>query len=446
MNLNIFNEFRHQVYACFESAADALFDLADALLTEPSARSLVELSLAPCFRRRWPSVYEALEDGRINQEQLRQVLTCAASGLQEQGQRMWIGVDASSIARPQSPTAADRSSLYVPNLPESEKPVTVGWKFSSVVVLPQVVSSATFVLSTQRIPTTHTDAQIAALQLEALVPLLMQRVVLVADRLYGSAAFVRLVAEVDCDKLLRVQRHRVLYRPAPPRTGKRGAPCKDGPRFVCKEATTHGPPDESWQGPGAQGHAVQVECWHHLHFRQARAIEVSVLRVTRAAAQETARDPRVSWFVWQGSQAVPLAEIADGYRRRYAQEHGYRLDKQALLWDQPRLRTPEQFERWSQLVGLVHHQLVLAQSMAEVERRPWESRHRRASLQQVRRAMPRILARLGTPALPPKPRGKSPGRAHGATVKAASRFKVVRKAKKVAAKSKTVLEKAQTTS
>jgi hypothetical protein len=40
MNLNTFNTFRHQVYACFESAADAL-------LTEASARSLVELSLSP---------------------------------------------------------------------------------------------------------------------------------------------------------------------------------------------------------------------------------------------------------------------------------------------------------------------------------------------------------------------------------------------------------------
>ncbi len=445
MNLNTFNEFRHQVYACFESAADALFEVADALLTEVSARSLIELSLSPCFRRRWPSLYEALEDGRINHEQLRSVLVQAAEELQE-GKRIWLGVDASSIARPQSPTAQDRSSLYVPNLPESDKPVTVGWKFSSVVVLPQVVSSATFVLSTQRIPTTQTDAQVAAAQLEALLPLFGQRVVLVGDRLYGSAAFVRLGAGLACDQLLRLQRHRVLYRPAPPRTGKRGAPCKDGTRFVCKDATTHGSADETWQGCDEQGHQVQVECWHHLHFRQAREIEVSVLRVTRAAARETARDPRVSWFVWHGSPSVPLDEIADGYRRRYAQEHGYRLDKQALLWDRPRLRTPEQFERWSQLVGLVHNQLVLAQAVVEVERRPWEHRQRRASLQQVRRAMLRIVARLGTPALPPKPRGKSPGRAQGATVKAASRFEVVRKVKKAATEAKTSSKKAKTTS
>lgn len=445
MNLNTFNEFRHQVYACFESAADALFELADALLTEASAQSVIELSLSPCFRRRWPSLYEALEDGRMQQDALLKVLVATASEWQ-QGQRLWLGVDASSIARPQSPTAQDRSCLYVPNLPESDTPVTVGWKFSSVVLLPLEVSAATFVLSTQRIPTTQTDASVAAAQLAALLPLFAQRVVLVADRLYSSAPFLRLSADLNCDQLLRLQQHRVLYRPAPPRTGKRGAPCKDGPRFVCKDASTHGPAEETWQGCDEQGHPVQVDCWHHLHVRQAREIEVSVLRVTRQAARETARDPRVSWFVWHGSPQVPLAEIADGYRRRYAQEHGYRLDKQALLWDRPRLRTPEQFERWSQLVGLVHNQLVLAQSLAEVERRPWESRSRRASLQQVRRAMPRILAELGTPALPPKPRGKSPGRARGATVKAASRFEVVRKAQKTAKKSKTASETAHTTS
>ncbi len=30
--------------------------------------------------------------------------------------------------------------------------------------------------------------------------------------------------------------------------------------------------------------------------------------------------------------------------RRFGQKHGYRFDKQALLWETPRLRTPEQFE------------------------------------------------------------------------------------------------------
>ena len=42
------------------------------------------------------------------------------------------------------------------------------------------------------------------------------------------------------------------------------------------------------------------------------------------------------------------------------QEHGYRFDKQSLMWEQVRLHTPEQFERWSHVVAIVHNHLILA--------------------------------------------------------------------------------------
>ncbi len=51
-----------------------------------------------------------------------------------------------------------------------------------------------------------------------------------------------------------------------------------------------------------------------------------------------ARDPKISWFVWQGERCAPLAQISPTYRLRYSHEHGYRFDKQELLWDVPRGR------------------------------------------------------------------------------------------------------------
>jgi len=65
--------------------------------------------------------------------------------------------------------------------------------------------------------------------------------------------------------------------------------------------------------------------------------------------------------------------------------------------------------------------------LAEAERRPWESRVRPATPRQVRRAMGRIIAQVGTPARKPQPRGKAPGRVPGTLVKRAERYAVVRK-------------------
>ncbi len=56
MNFNRLKHIRQQVYASFEQGADALFNLADALLSESQAQSLPELSLSPFFERQWPSV------------------------------------------------------------------------------------------------------------------------------------------------------------------------------------------------------------------------------------------------------------------------------------------------------------------------------------------------------------------------------------------------------
>ena len=152
-----------------------------------------------------------------------------------------------------------------------------------------------------------------------------------------------------------------------------------------------------------------------------------MIRVTRFGATDSQRDPRVSWFLWVGQAPAPLAQVWSLYKRRYSQEHGYRFQKQALLWDQPRLRTPEQFERWTRLLAAVLNQLVLARPLVQALRLPWESPKRPATPQQVRRAMPGILATLGTPAQAPKRRGKSPGRRLHAVVTPAPRYRVITK-------------------
>jgi hypothetical protein len=160
-------------------------------------------------------------------------------------------------------------------------------------------------------------------------------------------------------------------------------------------------------------------------------VDLTVIRVVRPHATHSERDPRESWFVWIGDPDADVVSIGLGYVLRFSQEHGYRFQKQALLWDQPRLRTPQQMERWTHLVAIAHNHLVLAKDLVEPVLRPWESRHRLATPQQVHRAMNKLLPSLGTPARCPQPRGKSPGRTKGTKIGKAKRFPVVKKTPKL---------------
>lgn len=427
MQLNTLEQCRHSLYTSFTAAPDALFEGCDALLSEPAARSFAALSLSPRWRRRWPSLYAAFDDGRIDRTRLRQTFA-GPVGVPAADQRLVLGVDATPLPRPESPTARDRTYQYVHNLPNCTAPVTVGWSFSAVVVWPQQSSSWTYGLDNLRVPSHQTAGQVGAEQLAAIVPALPVRARLTGDRYYGSAACVRATAEVVCDKLLRIPGNRVVYRPAPPRTGKRGAPQKDGTPFKCRDARTHGKPSARWQGRDEHGHLIEVTAWSGLHYKRCRHVSLTLLRVVRHGATGKKRDPRVSWFVWVGAALLPLAEVWPTYRRRYSQEHGFRFEKQDLLWLAPRLRTPEQMQRWTDVVAAARNQLYLARPHVEAQRYPWEARTRPATPRQVRRTMGVILAQLGTPARPPQPRGKSPGRRPGAKVTPALRYQVVYKA------------------
>jgi len=440
MNLNTLNEFRHAVYGCFKQAGDALFNTVDALSSETAAHSFPELSLSPLFQRRWPSLYEAFEDGKIDAEQLRQIFVQFAP-LPGSGKYVFLGVDTSHLYRREAETAVDRTLVPLPNLPECDHAVCPGWVISSIVLLPEAAGQGTFVLDTQRVASCGLATQVGATQVLAVVDLLVQRglrPVIIGDRWYACALFLARMAEVAASCLLRVKCNRVFYRPAPARQpGQRGPSRKDGARFQCSDERTHGEPDASWEGTDQSGKRVELHCWNQLHLRTARSVEVSVIQVIRHGASERRRDPRVSWFVWKGAEAAPLAEISPTYRLCYSHEHGFRLDKQVLLWDEPRLRTPEQTERWTHVLACAHNQLVLARPLVEGVYRPWEHRRSVLTLAQVRRAMPTFLTQLGTPARPPQPRGKAPGRSKGFHPKPVLRHLVIRKTSKKQKKRKT---------
>lgn len=64
MELTKLKEFRQAAYNYIGKARDATFELTDAVLLTRNAYCLADFSSSPAFRRRWHSIYEALQDCR----------------------------------------------------------------------------------------------------------------------------------------------------------------------------------------------------------------------------------------------------------------------------------------------------------------------------------------------------------------------------------------------
>lgn len=143
----------------------------------------------------------------------------------------------------------------------------------------------------------------------------------------------------------------------------------------------------------------------------------------------TARALKTLWLWWAGPGTPDLDLCWRTYIRRFDLEHTFRFCKQALGWTTPRVRTPEQADRWTWLVITAYTQLRLARPIATDTWLPWERQlpAHRLTPTRIRRGFPRLLPLLGTPASPPKPCGRSPGRPPGSRRAPAPRHPAIKK-------------------
>jgi hypothetical protein len=118
------------------------------------------------------------------------------------------------------------------------------------------------------------------------------------------------------------------------------------------------------------------------------------------------------------------------YVRRFDLEHTLRFCKQSRGGTTPRVRHPEQADRWTWLVVAAYSQLSLARSWIVDHRLPWERPREPGKLtpSRVRRALSALLPLVGTPARAPKPCGRSPGRPTGSRSGRATRYPALKKA------------------
>jgi hypothetical protein len=115
--------FRAELHACLTRRADALLDLADALLSAHGpVWSLPHLSLEPAHRRGWGSLYAALACGRIDADRLRNLL----AGHPLTGGQPIYAVDVTTWPRCDAECSPERGLYYHPSRHSAGQPIVAG--------------------------------------------------------------------------------------------------------------------------------------------------------------------------------------------------------------------------------------------------------------------------------------------------------------------------------
>jgi hypothetical protein len=125
--------------------------LTDALLcTDGPVKSLVGLMSAPEHRRGHGTMYDAVNQGRIDVQRLQTAV--AGLRLPRAGDgRLMLAVDVSAWLRPDAATSSDRLSCHVYGRGRSKDQFIPGWPYSFVAALEPGRTSWTAVLDAVRL-------------------------------------------------------------------------------------------------------------------------------------------------------------------------------------------------------------------------------------------------------------------------------------------------------
>ena len=426
--------FRQAVYNHgLTRARDAQFELVDALLLSLPIRSFPELSLSPAFRRRWPSVYAAIEGGEQDREWLESYLMqqVPAEGAQV------FSLDGTAWPHPAARTMADRQYVYSPTKVLNSRSLVVGHPYSVLAWAAERGSSWALAISVRRVPSQRTEIEIGVEQVQQLSRHRQAEMeeafhLVVADCKYGNHRFLGSVKDVPCGKLVRLRRDRVLCGEPGPYSG-RGRPRVHGKHFVFKEPETWGDAEEEVELEDVRWGKVRLRRWDKLHARQDATTPFSVILVE--AHLEREQSARPFWLGYlpppdQESEDQCLVDLWYWYQCRWPVEPSIRFRKQYLYWTLPCFQTPERCDRWTMLVTLAQWQLFLARELVRDQPLPWQPAQEKLTPERVLQGLGGLFRQIDTPTTPPQARGKSPGWPKGRSRARPERHRVIKKTKK----------------
>lgn len=429
---------RAALYDCFSARRDALFELGDALLTGGPVLAPVHLSLEATHRRGWGSLYAALTHGAVDACMLRELLSRHPL---DDTTRIYA-IDISVWPRCDAETSPERGYYYHPSRHSAGQPIVAGWAYQWVAQLGLTRDSWTAPMDVRRVHPTENPNGVAVAQMTDLVAHLPAGApvpLFVFDAGYDPLQLAQDLGDTRAALLVRLRRGRCFYADPAPYLGV-GRPRRHGRKFVCGEPATWPAPTADHDEVDNQYGAVRVRTWAGLHARPGQdrtrslrapkpVIPGTLILVEVSRLPGRTRKPQVLWLWWHGPTAPELPVVWRAYVRRFDLEHSFRFIKQVLNWTTPRVRHPEQADRWTWLVLIAYTELRLARPLVREQRLPWERAPANGALTpyRVRRPFSHLLPVLGTPAKPPQPCGRSPGRPEGRRSGPAPRHPVLKK-------------------
>lgn len=436
--------FRASAYAAFGRRRDALFELCDTLLATGPIASLPLLSVQPAHQRRWGSLYDALAVGQVSSRSLEQLL---ANYPLARGEPIYA-VDVSVWPRCDAETSPERALYYHASRHSAGQPIVAGWAYSWIAQVGFARESWTAPLRVRRLRPQENANAVAAEQIAAFVPQLQATDPLpwfLFDAGYDPVQLTQALGDTPAAILVRLRSGRCFYT-EPLEQPWTGRPRRHGHKFACDAPQTWLPPQDELTVEDPQYGTVRVRAWTGLHpkthgqhaQRDARGrrpiVRGTLLLVEVSRLPQQTRNPQALWLWWhtpQDRDSIPDLDRAwRAYVRRFDLEHTFRFFKQTLNWTLPRVRYPEQADRWTWLVLLAYTQLRLARPLVSDQPLPWQHRQPAGKLtpERVQRAFSTLLVRLPILASPPKPCGRSPGRPRGQRSGRAMRYPAITKA------------------
>jgi hypothetical protein len=413
-DINKLIEFRQAIYENgMQARKDALFDVLDALLSAGSVSSFAMLSQSETFQRKWPSLYAGIEDGQLDSTWLRRFL-----GQQVPSTGICIfPLDGSPWQRPRARTLEDRQYVYQASTDVNGGTVTIGYPYSLLEWCAQPHSSWSLPVDVRRVPSTKTAQEIGVEQIKSLAEVraacLEALDIVAVDGKYGNSGFLRAVKGLRNGTIARLRSDRVLYQAPPSPTGKRGRPRVHGERFAFKEPHSWGVPDEVLALEDEHFGKVRLERWNGLHEKKGSDVPYDVVRAS--VHLERDKPPQAIWLAWLGPSSIPagirlnVETIWRAYIARWPVEPGIHFRKETLGWTLPRFQSKEACDLWTELTAIATWILFLARSIVADMPLPWQKPQQHLTPQRVQQSLKPIFALIGSPARPPKQRGKSPG-------------------------------------